>query len=366
MDSLPQEIIDQIIDNLPRFSLRSSSLVAKRWRNRSQKRALDVIRFDSELRVIIWHIRTREDPGRIPSYIQVAKFDRIAKWDDPALFGRVLQNFTSLTTLWISVTVLPDEMLEQILCGEFGKTITTLHLSYPRCSLSTAISMIIAFPNLQNLLIDSLKTASTEATPTCRVLPQRRTLNFLQVVGCVDGVAQALANLHFAPHHLVLEVQSRNIRNLLVVSAANIVELELIGMCSLCVHRESANNDYTEHPEQSTSHPTNLPPFPALTSLKLCVSRSCPSLHLVNTLSSISSARALASITLQFWWWCSPRPDPPSVWNHLDRWLVQMARNTTVEGGLVLNLVTWQENGVPKSFLPTFQEVGKIIPDNYP
>ena len=365
MDSLPQEIIDQIIDNLPRFSLRSSSLVAKRWRKRSQKRALNVIRFDSEFRVILWHIRTQGDPERIPSYIQVAKFDRIAKWDDSALFGRVLQNFTS-TTLWISVTVLPDEMLEQISCGEFGKTITTLHLSYPQCSLSTAISMIIAFPNLQNLLIGYFETASTEATPTCRVLPQRRTLNLLQVVGRVDGVAQALANLHFAPHHLVLEVQSQNIRNLLVVSAANIVKLELIGMCSLCVHRESANNDCTEHPEQSISHPTNLPPFPALTSLKLCVSRSCPSLHLVNTLSSIPSARALASVTLEFWWRRSPKSDPPNVWNNLDRWLVQMARNTTVEGGLVLNLVTWQENGVPKSFLPKFQEVGKIIPDNYP
>ena len=364
MDSLPQEIIDEIIDNLPRSSLLSSSLIAKRWRKRSQQRALDFIRFDSELRVNSWYIDTHEDPRRIPSYIQVAKFCNITTWMDPTLFGRVLQNFTSLTTLRAYQTELPDEMQEQISCGEFRKTITTLHLSYPRCSLSTAISLITASPNLQNLIIDSFETASREATPACRVLQQRRPLNLLQVAGCMDGVAQALVSLHFASRRLVLDVQSQNIQNLLVLSSATVVELELAGTCSLPVDHKSVDDSYTDCPNQSTSYPIDLPPFPALTSLTLWVYRSSPSPHLVNTLSRISSARALASITLQFWWWFSPEPDPPNVWDHLDRWLVKMAENTTVEGGLVLNLMEWQDNGVPEEFLPKFQEVGKIITHN--
>jgi hypothetical protein len=235
MDSLPQEIIDKIIDNLPAWNLLSSSLVARRWRERSQQRALNFILFSSEYRVNIWHTVTQRNSDRILSYVQAVKFNCIAKWNDPALFGHVLRKFTSLTTLEVFQTEILDDMLEQISCGEFRKTITTLHLSYTHCSLSTTISMIIAFPNLQNLTIGFFETALAEETPACRVLPQRRLLDRLHVYGRADRTIQALANVHFASRHLVFDIQSRNIYNLLVISSATLVELELIGVCSLSV-----------------------------------------------------------------------------------------------------------------------------------
>ena len=42
-------------------------------------------------------------------------------------------------------------------------------------------------------------------------------------------------------------------------------------------------------------------------------------------------------------------------------WLVQMAKNTTVEGGLVLTLTSWPEKWAPEVWLPKFGEVGKIV-----
>jgi hypothetical protein len=44
----------------------------------------------------------------------------------------------------------------------------------------------------------------------------------------------------------------------------------------------------------------------------------------------------------------------------LDEWLALVAKNATVEGGVVLTLARWQEDRVP-GVLPKFREVGKII-----
>ena len=99
MDSLPQEIIDEIIiiDNLPHSSLLSTSLVAKRWRKRSQQHALKDILFGSESTVNAWHTKIQSSHSEIPSYAQFVGFTNITDWRDPALFGRVLNNFSSLT-----------------------------------------------------------------------------------------------------------------------------------------------------------------------------------------------------------------------------------------------------------------------------
>ena len=109
MDSLPQETIDEIIDNLPHSSLRSSSLVAKRWRKRSQQRALYKILFARESKVNYWHTDIRSSSSGNLSYVQFAEFNNIAEWNDPALFICVLENLTSLTTLCIFKTEIPED-----------------------------------------------------------------------------------------------------------------------------------------------------------------------------------------------------------------------------------------------------------------
>lgn len=235
MDSLPQEIIDEIIGDLPTSSLRSSSLVARRWRKRSQRRAFSTIRFSTESIVNSWHTDIQSDPGGISSYVQFAGFTQIDGWKDPALLGSVLRKFNSLKALDISDSGIQDEMLERISRGDLGRNITALHLRSLRCSLLTMISITLAFPDLRDLIIVGVTVMTREAPSTCSVLSPRRPLDWLLVRGRGNGqVAEALANHQFSSRRLTLDAQPQNIQKLLIVSSLAIVELVLVGACS-CV-----------------------------------------------------------------------------------------------------------------------------------
>ena len=181
MDSLSQEIIDEIIDNLPRFHLHSSALVARRWCRRSQKRAFFSTVFCSQYKVNDLYMCTHNDPDGIASLVQVARFGQIVRWRDPGLLGRVLENFNSL---YVSSTVLPDEMLKQISHEGFGKTITTFHLLFSWYSLSMLMSLITAFTSLQDLLVRTHASKAVESPSVCSVLPRREPLDSLEVVPC--------------------------------------------------------------------------------------------------------------------------------------------------------------------------------------
>lgn len=139
----------------------------------------------------------------------------------------------------------------------------------------------------------------------------------------------------------------------------------LIGVCPLYVDSKGISDHFTDFPNQSSSHPIDLTPFPALASLKICVHGGIPSPHLINALSSIFSVPVSTSVALECWWNFPMVPDPSNSWDRLDRWLSQMARSTTVEGGLVLTLAFWQSRGVPEGFLPRFRETGKINTDSF-
>ena len=154
-----------------------------------------------------WHIHTQSDPGGVSSYVQCARFSEITDWRDSELLGRVLRNFSLLTTLRVSDTLLPDGMLERILREQFSKKITTLHLGSPWCSLSTQMSMIIVFPNLQNLLIRKHRIRTGRLLSDYPVLPQSRPLDSLEVVRCVPGVAETsrISGSHPATSHWTLK-----------------------------------------------------------------------------------------------------------------------------------------------------------------
>ena len=357
MDSVPQEIIDEIIDNLPRFSLRSSALVAKRWRKRSQQRALDNIRFGSESVVKRY---TQSDPGETSSYVQLAQFFNITEWENPALFSHVLEAFNSLTTLVLSNTEIPDGMVERVSRGGLGNRVTTLYFRSIQSSL--AVPMILAFQNLQILIVQNFTVTSREPPLARPVSLRRRPLDSLRVVNCTSDAIEALVNLHLAPRRLVFDVKTANVQKLLVHSSVTVVQLVLLGMCSLCVDHKCINDDFVVllRPAAS-SQLIDLPPFPALTSMK--ISGRAPVPNLISILSSISSAPVLASIELQCWWKFPLEPDSLNAWDCLDKWLTQMANNTTAEGGLVLTLKRMHRNQVPEFFLPGFRRVGKINTD---
>ena len=230
MDTLPQEIIDEIINNLPTSNLHSSSLIAKRWRKTSQQRAFRVIRFFDEAKVNNWYMDTRYEPDGIASYVQVAKFSCIAKWSDPTLFVRVLKSFTSLTKLWTLETEIPDEILEHVSHGELGKRITALHLLDSQCPISTVISISLSLPNLQKLSVDSCRIVSKGPPLTYPVLPRRGPLTWLLLSRYVEEVVEALANSQFTSRRLLFDFRIQNIQKLLIPSSVIIQELMLIGI----------------------------------------------------------------------------------------------------------------------------------------
>jgi len=124
MVSLPQELIDAIIDNVPESSLLSCSLVTKRWRRRSQQRAFDAISFKSEDEVNPRCTDILQGSDGILSYVRHIGVRGIY-WDEPALFSRMLGNLSSLTKSSLCLTDIPDELSGHISRGEFGKGITT-------------------------------------------------------------------------------------------------------------------------------------------------------------------------------------------------------------------------------------------------
>ena len=229
MDSLPQELIDGIIDNVPKPNLLSCSLVARRWRRKSQQRALEVIRFSSEDEASRWWTDIPQDSDGITSYVRSVRFFGIPCWDEPTLFGCVLKNLTSLRELIVSESEIPDELLGYISHGEFGKEITTLCFWFSRCTLATMASMIFLLPNLKELGIDEGGFTPKEPLPTQPATSRGKQLDRLQLYGGQSGMGEVLAEFRFIARHLSLDLYSLGAAQLLMLSSETVVELNLRG-----------------------------------------------------------------------------------------------------------------------------------------
>jgi hypothetical protein len=224
MESIPQELIDTIIDSVPESSLRSCSLVAKRWRRTSQRRVLSFIPFSSERKVDRWCTDIPRDSGGISSYVRRVKIWGIC-WADPALFSRMLETLSSLTELSLEETEIPDELPGHISRGEFGKGITALYLHHTYCTLATMTSMILSLPDLKELTVDCEDTPE-EPPLTDSVTSQRGPLDSLELHGYVGGIGQALAESRLTSSRLTLDTDITGVEQLLMLSSEIVVELE--------------------------------------------------------------------------------------------------------------------------------------------
>ena len=230
MDSFPQELIDEIIDNVPESSLRSCSLVARRWRRKCQQHIFHIIKFSSEDEVNRWWTDIPQDSDGVVSYVRSVQFSKIYYWGDPALPRRVLKNLSSLRELVIEKTDIPDELLDHISCGEFGKGITTLYLRFPPCTHATMASMILSLPNLKELRVDDNGDMSEEPLPAPSVTLQRRKLDSLYLYGDANGMAEVLAKYRFTVSYLYMRLHISGAAQFLTVSSETVVELYFCGV----------------------------------------------------------------------------------------------------------------------------------------
>ena len=242
MGSIPQELIDTIIDNVPESSLLSCSLVAKRWRRKSQQRAFDTISFFSEGEVNRWCTDIPHSSDGISSYVHHLRIEGISSWAEPALLSRMLESLSSLTALSMDATEIPDELPDHISRGEFGKGITALCLRFPSDAFATMTSMIFSLPNLKELCVEHCQVIPVGLLPTHPVTPQRGPLNSLELRGLWGGVGEALAESRLTFSRISSDVGITDITQLLLVSSETLVELKLYGVWFLRVPRPSRDD----------------------------------------------------------------------------------------------------------------------------
>jgi len=228
MDSIPQELIDTIIDSVTESSLLSCSLVARRWRQKSQRRAFDTISFSSEDDMNRWCTDIPQDSDGISSYVRHLKIEEIFSWNESTL-SHMLASLSSLTALSMDTTVIPDELPGRISCGEFGNGITALRLRFSRHTFATMTSLILSLPNLKELYVEDCEVTPEGPLPTHPITPQRRPLNSLELRGWSsrNGVGEALAKCRLTSSLLSSDVGITGIRQLLLVSSETLVELKL-------------------------------------------------------------------------------------------------------------------------------------------
>jgi len=229
MDSIPQELIDAIIDNVIQSSLPSCSLVTSRWQRKSQQRVFGTITFSSEGKVKRWCTDVPQDLDGISSYVRHVKVVDIRSWTEPALLGRMLGSLSSLTALSMYKIKIPNEFPGHISRGEFGEGITTLDLRSLFCGLPTLTSMILSLPNLKELRVGGRETIAKAPLPTHSVAPKRGPLDLLKLYGPSHRMGEALAEFRLTSRHLSLDVVIKNVGRLLSLSSEMVVELTLRG-----------------------------------------------------------------------------------------------------------------------------------------
>ena len=229
MDSLAQELIDEIINRIPLQDMPASSLVARRWRCRSQQRHFEFVLLTS-YDLDLWEFNVSRHSDSIPSYVRHVRLKDTARVFEPVILPRVLKAFTSITSLAIENTTLHDKLAVPGPLDEFGKSITQLALVRVSQSFAMGTSLVFSLPNLKELVVDGVLLWPNRPPPiTIPDTSQRGPLELFVARGPQD-IYFALSQWKLASRRLSLNSSLEGVDLLVKISSETVVELTLMGM----------------------------------------------------------------------------------------------------------------------------------------
>ena len=159
---MPQEIVDDVIDNLAFDfeTLKSTSLVRKSWTHRSRRRLFYFVAFNSLGRLEKWSLSIPPDPNGIASYPRaiLLSLETLKSWVEPANLEQFYDHFRSFSAverLVISGLQTPkfDAISTARYFGNFAATVRSLELRTTVGCPAAFLSFVCAFPLLDDLSI---------------------------------------------------------------------------------------------------------------------------------------------------------------------------------------------------------------------
>ena len=231
MDSLAQELIDEIINHIPRNDMFTSSLIAMRWTRRSQQRNFESVEFMFD-NLTLWEINIPQDLDGIPSYVHNVQFQSIFRNLERGIFRRILKTFRSMISLeMVNTDLPPDDLTVPVSLGEFGKRITRLalfHVDYE--SFPAITSLIFSLPNLEELITSNIDSQSYEPSQIIPDTSQREPLELFMVWGVQEEAYIAIAQWKLVSRRLSLDPHDEGMELLINASSETVVALTLLGM----------------------------------------------------------------------------------------------------------------------------------------
>ena len=159
----PQEIIDEVIDNLAFDfrTLKSTSLVRKSWTHRSRRRLFFFVQINSLDRLERWSIFISSDPNGIASYAHTILLSHgtSKSWVEPANLDRFYDHFRSFSRVERLVisgleTAKFDTTSTPRYFGNFAASVRSLELRTAVGTPASLLSFICAFPLVDDLEIE--------------------------------------------------------------------------------------------------------------------------------------------------------------------------------------------------------------------
>ena len=150
--SLPQEILDLIIDHLhdEPNALKSCSIVTKAWLYRTRTHLFNHVKFSPASRHVSQWKETFPDPTNSPAHYTRTLSINYPKLITPADVDTLLA-FCGVSHLHVDTGVWYDQRFSVVQLHGFSPTVKSLHLSFTHLLSSEIFGLVCSFPLLKDL-----------------------------------------------------------------------------------------------------------------------------------------------------------------------------------------------------------------------